>query len=473
MEHDQRRLAWVGVACAVAVGWAVHLPAIGSGFVTDDYVYLRAARDLSFGDYARAALAPHADEPLLFFTGDFYRPLYFLSFWPLERLFDGNPLPYHLLLLAAHSASIVMVFALARALALSPRGAVLAAFIFAASPLPHESVDWISSLNSVALPLGLGAVWAYLRGARAAAPGDRSRYVALSLVLFALALGFRETSLSFLGAIALLHAVPPPEWRLNREVRPYGALAPYLALAAAYYLLRTKLLTAPFSGEGQLDATPRESLQMLFDYTSMALLPLKGATEDWARAARIVSVVVLLGLLAWSVLARRRLPLVAALCGIGVTVPYCFSEFGAQGRYFYAPLAFYAIALAALAEWIVTMGFVARSAVLRRTAPVAVVAGLVVLSAKQWDNVNQWVEDFPEVSDAWVRQLRAHEAANGPGTAATLCAANAPLLLLLFDAYAVEATAQYHFPGIRTVVTYDPASPPPGCEDGFIYAPGG
>lgn len=67
----------VALAAAVVAAW----PALRSPLYADDYIYLAAARNLSFADYARAALTPWSDEPLLApATQNFWRPLAYLVF---------------------------------------------------------------------------------------------------------------------------------------------------------------------------------------------------------------------------------------------------------------------------------------------------------------------------------------------------------------------------------------------------------
>ena len=67
----------VALAAAAVAAW----PALRSPLYADDSIYLAAARNLSFADYARAALTPWSDEPLLApATQNFWRPLAYLVF---------------------------------------------------------------------------------------------------------------------------------------------------------------------------------------------------------------------------------------------------------------------------------------------------------------------------------------------------------------------------------------------------------
>jgi len=105
------------LAAALVASVFAYWPALQSPLYADDYLYLNAARNLSFGEYTRAALTPLSDEPLLAsLTQNYWRPLYYLSFGLLEPVFGGNTVGYHLILLGIHLVGIVILWLLAREL---------------------------------------------------------------------------------------------------------------------------------------------------------------------------------------------------------------------------------------------------------------------------------------------------------------------------------------------------------------------
>ena len=112
-----------------------------------------------------------------------YYPIVHSTFWLFSRLWGANPLGYHLVNIALHATSAILIAVLLRRLEVP--GALLAAFVFALHPVQVESVAWMTELkNTLSTALVLGAALAYL------CFDDRHRrgaYV-LSLGLFVLAL---------------------------------------------------------------------------------------------------------------------------------------------------------------------------------------------------------------------------------------------------------------------------------------------
>lgn len=84
------------------------------------------------------------------------------SYRLLVPVFGDQVLGYHLVLLAIHYASVALVWLLAKRLSGEQLVAAVAAMVFAVHPAGIEAVTWISSLNSVGLPLSLGARLAFV-----------------------------------------------------------------------------------------------------------------------------------------------------------------------------------------------------------------------------------------------------------------------------------------------------------------------
>src|SRR5262245_54855800 len=107
--HDHLSACWpLYVALAAMV--AAYAQALTSPLYGDDYIYLVAAREMPFGDYAKAAFTPWGNEPLLPFTRDFWRPLPFLWFEVAEPVFGGSTLPYHVANLVIHGVATALVW---------------------------------------------------------------------------------------------------------------------------------------------------------------------------------------------------------------------------------------------------------------------------------------------------------------------------------------------------------------------------
>jgi hypothetical protein len=460
MGERLRALALPGAAIAIAL--VAQLPALRSGFVADDYVYLRAAKAMPLGGYARLSFTPFADDSMLAFGEAFYRPLYFLGFWPLERLFGDRTWAYHLVLLALHIVTIVLTALLARRLSRSNLAAGLSALAVAVHPVPFETVSWISSMNVAAVPLGLGALLLYFEAIDARDVRRRWLLLGVSATLALLSLGFRETSVVFLFAIGLWQvSAVAPLWDRHAWPRLWW-LAPYAAVAFVYLLLRTEAFTGPWAAEGQVLASRPQFFRQSLDMIEMGLVPISDAKEAWAKWLVRPAPIVFAALLAGGLLTRRWAVAFCLVAFVATALVFAASPIVMAPRYLYFGLPLLAIALAMLASELMlalTRRLPARAAL---GGVMAVTAfAVAVLGLEQRNRVVEWRRDYPDVHQAWVDELRA-EYDSVPSD--TLCVSGTPLLLALFDAVVLEPTVNYYYPGVTNVIQYDPARPGGDCR---------
>ena len=156
-----------------------------------------------------------------------YYPLAFTSFWIEYRLWGADPLGYHLVNLALHAVSAVLLWRVLQALGVP--GAWFAAALFALHPVHVESVAWISERKNVLSgAFYLASALAYLRYAGEPRRGERRarRLYAASLALFLCALLAKTVSCTL--PAALLLALWWKHGRVDR--RDLLALAPFFAL---------------------------------------------------------------------------------------------------------------------------------------------------------------------------------------------------------------------------------------------------
>jgi hypothetical protein len=147
-----RTAAAVVAAAAIAIYW----PALGSGFVGDDFMIVHRLR----------ALAGPADV-LRFFRGEFfeyYRPLGFVAHAIDWRLAGADPRQFHLTNILLHAVSSVLVLLIGRALSPRTIAGPVAALLFALHASNHEAVVWISArFDLLATCFSLAAVWWMVR----------------------------------------------------------------------------------------------------------------------------------------------------------------------------------------------------------------------------------------------------------------------------------------------------------------------
>jgi len=205
-------LALLGVATFLA-----YRPAWHGAPVWDDAAHMTRPQLRPLDGLRRIWLEPGATQQ--------YYPLTHTAFWVQSRLWGDETLGYHLVNVAFHLATSLLLFALLRRLEVP--GALLAAAVFALHPVHVESVAWITELkNTLSGALFAAAALAYLRFDEA----RRKRAYALALALFVLGL-LAKTVVAVLPA-ALLVAFWWRRGRLEprRDVLP---LVPFFALGLA------------------------------------------------------------------------------------------------------------------------------------------------------------------------------------------------------------------------------------------------
>ena len=206
------------LATLVVAAVGVHLPALGAGFLADDYVLLRTL------DRVDGVPGAFTHNDLGEDEGHFYRPLWVTAHEGVRALFGDRPAAFHAFDLLLFAVVTLEVWLLARRL-LDPGGATAAAALFAVYPRHGESVAWISgSTDLLAVALGLAALLAALRarGGPIAAAGAIAAAAALAkeaaftlpaltaLTLFAVGRRGRElvvAPLAMLGAQAAVVAL--------------------------------------------------------------------------------------------------------------------------------------------------------------------------------------------------------------------------------------------------------------------------
>jgi tetratricopeptide (TPR) repeat protein len=209
-------LAALGLVVLTAVAYA---PAFRAGWVWDDDSYVTANAALRTADGLRRIWT----EPGAVAQ---YYPLTFTTLWLDYQLHGLDPAAYHALNVALHAASAVVLWLLARALALPAPWLVAA--LFAVHPMHVESVAWVTERKNVLSGLlYLLAFLALVRWRRERDGGGRSgRWYALGLACFVGAL-LSKTVASTLPAVFLVVVW----WRTGRVgMRDVVAMAPFFAL---------------------------------------------------------------------------------------------------------------------------------------------------------------------------------------------------------------------------------------------------
>jgi len=290
------RPAAVAVAACAVLAW---VPAIGAGFVSDDFVLLRAA------DAVESPVWPfgHNDLGEDPGAGHFYRPLWVLWNAGLLELFGEEPAAFHTANLLLFALIAVEVLLLARAL-LAPAGALVAGAAFALYPRHGESVAWVSgSTDLLAVAVGLGALLCLL------APWPDRRRLAAAAILTAAAALAKEAAflLPLLGGLLLA---------ARGERSRSGLLAGPAAMAVALIAVFAAR-TAVLGGLGGYGDDPVGAGRVAGAAVSYGLAALSPSQLELLRFPVLLVVpLALAGALAWGVWRARGGRRTVALAGL-------------------------------------------------------------------------------------------------------------------------------------------------------------
>ena len=435
-------VAVITLAFASLLALVVYWPGLDSPFMGDDYRYMLASRDMSWGDFLHDAFLPWVERETSEVSKDHWRPFSWTYFRLQYQVFGDERIGYHLTSFAAHVAGIAMIWLLARRLKIPTPGAIAATVIFAVHPSGFESVVWISALSLVGFPLALAGWLAFIAAVEAPERTRQLQLHALALGLITVALLHRETASAVFPAMGFWLLLVRERNRL-RNPRAYLPLVPYFALFVLYTLISTWFFTVRSDSQLSLD---RGTIEQGWFYVQQALFPTTNGSLLVIRGQQLLGLVVLAVPLA--ALYTRRWMLLALWLGFfGSILPYAFFNVGYGPRYFYFPGAFLALALggAAAELWPLASRFINADR-LQLVATSGLVAGGLAVALIGARRADRWVEVNAEAQQAWIDELlRVHpEFPEGGGT---LYVTNLPMPMAMFYGYVVQPTIQYLYPG--------------------------
>jgi len=227
---------------------ATYLPVFGAGFVWDDDENILQSPNL----HDLAGLARIWRDPT---STQQYYPLTHSSFWIQAKTTGLSPLPFHLVNVALHVTTALLLLLVLRRLLVA--GAELGATLFAVHPLNVESVAWVTERKNVLSgALALAACLSYLRydelsfstptGDSAAHARQKKLHWWLAFALFVLALA-AKTAVAPVPAVLLVVLVG---LRSRSSLRTGAMLSPFLAVGVVAGLVTAFLERAHVHAEG-------------------------------------------------------------------------------------------------------------------------------------------------------------------------------------------------------------------------------
>jgi tetratricopeptide (TPR) repeat protein len=226
-------------------------------------LYARTLRfDFVYDDWPEIVRNPHLESAAfipVYFTadvwnqvrstgqGDIYRPVYLLWLLLNRTLFGISPAGWHASSVFLQLVAVVLLYLVCGELLKDPLGGGIAALLFAVHPANIEAVGWVSCSDN--LLMGVPLLLSFFLYLRFRAGGNKAG-IAVSALLFALALGSKETAVAFL-LILLWHECCGPRFA-NEAGQGQSAgkiwttaivrLAPYFLVVVLYFVVRAAVL---------------------------------------------------------------------------------------------------------------------------------------------------------------------------------------------------------------------------------------
>jgi hypothetical protein len=198
---DARRAAYWAAPMLFCL--VLYRPTLDTWFQYDDFAWLSMLDMLPHSSLWRELFAPQAQGTIRFWS----ERAFFLGF---RALFDLDPLPYRIWILATQLANLALLMAIVHRLTGSAAAGLLAALFWTAHPALADAITWASSYNQVlAAFFLLLAFWLFLRHIEADTAGERRRarrYWIAQGVIFVLGFGALETNVIY-PALAAVYAL--------------------------------------------------------------------------------------------------------------------------------------------------------------------------------------------------------------------------------------------------------------------------
>jgi len=196
-------------------------PALHGSFLWDDDVHLTANP---------AIVGPQGFTEIWTTSAAVYYPLTLTSFWLQHLLWGLNPLPYHLVTVAAHAASAVLLWRVLEQLKV--RNSWFGAALWALHPVQVESVAWITELkNTQSCLFYLLAGYFFLKwlAAREAGRQHSGWNYAIAVMAAALAILSKTSTVMLPVVLGLCWWWKDGRWRWRNTLW----LAPFLLISTA------------------------------------------------------------------------------------------------------------------------------------------------------------------------------------------------------------------------------------------------
>ena len=369
----------------IALVIGIHIPSMHYYFFGDDFLVLGDINSRSFPAYMR-------DVFLLRDLTPNWRPLTMLVYWTEFKLFGFNALPWRIVNLSLHVATVAVLYVLVLSMTKRVFVALTAATIFALTAAAVHTVTYVTAfphvLSEFLLITSLYSLYRYVESGE-----RRAAWYWLSFLLFVAGFLANEGGV-VIGAVLLVYYATAS---LVKKRDPLDFMLKMTPFALAAVVLVGGLSGCGCQGvEGGFYGVgwhiPRET----FVYMSRLAYPVGAIPKDPTALEWTVGSIVIAAAIFFFV----RGPNIARIAAVGMVIavmPYVPSKIWTASRYTYMATPFFAILVA------VALGFLHHHAT-RVWKPgahaVAAAAVIAIAGLYAWQNIHQ-TQPFLKDTDRW------------------------------------------------------------------------
>lgn len=333
-----KRLLFFSALALASVILITYLPSLGSGFYHDDWWILEMTGRLNLWDYLRFYFDPNQQKWE-------YSPFYFLFIFGEHVLFGNAPEGYHLIQVAIHYVTSLLLFMIILQISRRWRLAFLSSLVYGLLPVYSESVFWVGVHDPMAMLFYLLAIWIWVIYLQR----RENIFFLCSLVATVLALLSKENSATLPAALFLIdRLVVREKINLRELIRRYLPLATIsLGYSIILYLVHNG---GDYATRAGISLGPH-MLGHLVDYLSALVFPWN-LGEPW----RTIGIVLLFTVFVTITLFKRSLSLVfIGVFTIMTMMPFLVLQLGGTYlRYLYAPAMGFGVIVGLIFEWVAT-----------------------------------------------------------------------------------------------------------------------
>lgn len=225
----------------IVFGFIIYGNVINGDFLMDDKAYIVINPYIKDFSHVKEVFSQGSLSGVGF-SGNWYRPMLFLSYMIDYSLWSLSSSGYHIFNILLHIFSAIVLFLVVLKLFKAIRVAFLSGFIFLVHPVQTEAVSYVSGRADLLLVFFLLISFlSFLYITDTSSIRNKVKFLSISLASFILALLSKETAIIF-PALLVIYCLTLKSKRYKIPKSELLLMSPYVGLAAIYQMFRMTIL---------------------------------------------------------------------------------------------------------------------------------------------------------------------------------------------------------------------------------------